>query len=153
MTGARPEDRADIAQKSRSVLGGWWAFYRRPIVAGGHVRSFLAHRLIGVVGQPVLDENVVDTRTAKALGAAHDPKDQSGGAKIAADGIVNDLSEGNLPMGRDLDSATLSILDWCVEQALDALSNRRLFALRTALRVARDPGPKARPPGRITGTS
>jgi hypothetical protein len=37
MTGARAEDRADIAQKSRSVLGGWWAFYRRPIAAGGHM--------------------------------------------------------------------------------------------------------------------
>src|ERR1700722_17277458 len=136
MTGERAEDRADIAPKSRSVLGGWWAFYRRPIAAGGHIGGFLARRLIRVVGQPVLDENVVDARTAKALGAAHDPKDQSGGAKIAADGIVNDLSESNLPMGRDLDSATLSILDRCVEQALDALSNRRLFTLRTALRVA-----------------
>jgi hypothetical protein len=111
MTGARAEDRADIAQKSRSVHGGRWAFYSRPIATGGDIRGFLARCLIRVVGQPVLDENVVDARTAKALGAAHDPKDQSGGAKIAADGIVNDLSESNLPMSRDLDSATLSILD------------------------------------------
>ena len=61
--------------------------------------------------------------------APHNPKDQSGGAEIAAAGIVNHLSESNLPMGRDLDSATLSILDRGNEQALDALSNRRLFAV------------------------
>jgi hypothetical protein len=41
--------------------------------------------LIRVIGQPVLDENVVDAGSAMALGAPHDPEDQSGGAKIAAD--------------------------------------------------------------------
>jgi hypothetical protein len=50
-----------------------------------------------------------------ALGAPHNPEDQSRGAKIAADGIVNDLSESNLAMGRNLDSATLSILDRSIE--------------------------------------
>ena len=135
MTGARAENRADIAQKISISLRRRRAFYRRPIAAGGEIRGFLARRLIRVVGQPVLDENVVDARTAKALGAPHNPEDQSGGAKIAADGIVDDLSESNLPMGRELDSAILSVLDWCVEQALDALGNRQLFALRTALRV------------------
>jgi hypothetical protein len=115
MTGARAEDRADIAQKSRSVHGGRWAFYSRPIATGGDIRGFLARCLIRVVGQPVLDENVVDAGSAMALGAPHNPEDQSGGAKIAADGIVNDLSESNLAMGRNLDSATLSILDRSIE--------------------------------------
>jgi len=69
------------------------------------------------------------------LGAPNDPKDQSSGARIAADGIVDDLSKGNLAMGRDLDPATVSILDRGIEEALDALGNRRPFALRTALRV------------------
>ena len=50
-----------------------------------------------------------------ALGAPHNPEDQSGGAKIAADSIVDELSESNLAMGRDLDPAALSILDRSIE--------------------------------------
>ena len=34
-----------------------------------------------------------------ALSASNDPKDQSSGAKIAADGVVDDLSESDLTMG------------------------------------------------------
>jgi hypothetical protein len=68
MTRARAEERADIAEKSRSVLGGWRAFYKRFMAGGGDIRGLLARCLIKAIGQPVLCENLFDARTAMTLG-------------------------------------------------------------------------------------